>query len=82
MVSEYALLRGLGRLDVFPGDDVGVRNNLTRRLGLAVPLDYAGVQQAVRDGRPSAVSRTSTCCSNASMELAGSEDAAPPGRQR
>lgn len=26
--AEYALLRGLGRLDVFPGDDVGAQNNL------------------------------------------------------
>ena len=28
--AEYALLRGLGRLDIFPGDDVGARNNLQR----------------------------------------------------
>jgi DNA-3-methyladenine glycosylase II len=26
--AEYVLLRGLGRLDVFPGDDVGARHNL------------------------------------------------------
>jgi DNA-3-methyladenine glycosylase II len=39
--AEYALLRGLGRLDVFPGDDVGARNNLRRWLGLGEPLDYA-----------------------------------------
>lgn len=38
--AEYALLRGLGRLEVFPGDDVGARNNLQRRLGLSTPLDY------------------------------------------
>ena len=50
--AEYALLRGLGRLDVFPGDDVGARNNLARRLGLAVPLDYAGVQQTVARWAP------------------------------
>ena len=30
--AEYALLRGLGRLHVFPGDDVGARNNLARWL--------------------------------------------------
>jgi DNA-3-methyladenine glycosylase II len=50
--AEYALLRGLGRLDVFPGDDVGARNNLARRLALAVPLDYAGVRQTVARWAP------------------------------
>ena len=29
--AEYALLRGLERLEVFPGDDIGARNNLRRR---------------------------------------------------
>ncbi len=41
--AEYALLRGLGRLDVFPGDDVGARNLLGRWLDLATKLEYAGV---------------------------------------
>lgn len=50
--AEYTLLRGLGRLHVFPGDDVGARKNLARWLGLAVPLDYAGVQAAVSGWRP------------------------------
>lgn len=50
--SEYALLRGLGRLHVFPGDDVGARNNLARRLGREGPLDYAAVQEAVRPWHP------------------------------
>jgi len=31
--AEYVLLRGLGRLNVFPGDDVGAQNNLARFLG-------------------------------------------------
>jgi len=31
--AEYALLRALGRLEVFPGDDVGGRNGLFRWLG-------------------------------------------------
>jgi DNA-3-methyladenine glycosylase II len=43
--AEYVLLRGLGRLQVFPGDDVGARNNLARRLGIATPLDYDGVRR-------------------------------------
>lgn len=50
--AEYALLRGLGRLDVFPGDDVGARNNLARRLGLTVSLDYDGVTQTVARWAP------------------------------
>ena len=50
--AEYALLRGLGRLSVFPGDDVGARNNLARWLGCRGPLDYAGVQAAVSGWRP------------------------------
>ena len=50
--AEYALLRGLGRLHVFPGDDVGARNNLARWLNRREPLDYAGVQAAVRKWQP------------------------------
>jgi DNA-3-methyladenine glycosylase II len=45
--AEYVLLRGLGRLNVFPGDDVGARNNLGRWLGLPDALDYGGVHRAV-----------------------------------
>jgi DNA-3-methyladenine glycosylase II len=50
--AEYALLRGLGRLRIFPGDDVGARNNLARWLDRRGPLDYAGVQAAVRRWQP------------------------------
>ncbi len=50
--AEYVLLRGLGRLGVFPGDDVGARNNLRRWLGLPEPLDYAGVQRVVARWQP------------------------------
>ena len=45
--AEYVLLRGLGRLHVFPGDDVGARNNLRRWLGLTEPLDYEGVRRTL-----------------------------------
>jgi DNA-3-methyladenine glycosylase II len=45
--AEYVLLRGLGRTNIFPGDDVGARNNLQRWLHLAGPLDYAGVQRTL-----------------------------------
>jgi len=50
--AEYTLLRGLGRLHVFPGDDVGARNNLARWLECRRPLDYAHVQAAVRHWQP------------------------------
>lgn len=43
--AEYALLRGLGRTHLFPGDDVGARNKLQAWLGLNEPLDYQGVQR-------------------------------------
>jgi DNA-3-methyladenine glycosylase II len=45
--AEYVLLRGLGRTNVFPGDDQGGRNNLRRWLHLAGPLDYQGVQRTL-----------------------------------
>jgi DNA-3-methyladenine glycosylase II len=45
--AEYVLLRRLGRTNVFPGDDVGARNNLQRWLHLAGPLDYEGVQRTL-----------------------------------
>jgi DNA-3-methyladenine glycosylase II len=45
--AEYALLRGLGRLHIFPGDDVGARNNLARWLGLSGTLDYGAVQEVL-----------------------------------
>ena len=45
--AEYVLLRGLGRLHVFPGDDVGARNKLSRLFGIQTPLDYYSVDQLV-----------------------------------
>ena len=50
--AEYVLLRGLGRLHVFPGDDVGAQKRLARWLGRRRPLDYAGVQRAVEAWQP------------------------------
>ncbi len=50
--SEYVLLRGLGRLHVFPGDDVGAQKSLARWLGRSSRLDYAAVQAAVEAWHP------------------------------
>lgn len=38
--AEYTMLRGLGRLHVLPGDDVGARNNLHRRFDLSASAGY------------------------------------------
>ena len=43
--AEYVLLRGLGRVHIFPADDVGARNNLQRWLNITEPLDYQGVHK-------------------------------------
>jgi DNA-3-methyladenine glycosylase II len=45
--AEYVLLRGLGRLNVYPGDDVGARNSLRSWLKLRKPLDYNGVDRVI-----------------------------------
>jgi DNA-3-methyladenine glycosylase II len=49
--AEYVLLRGLGRTNVFPGDDVGARNNLERWLHLRKKLDYERVQRVLHKWR-------------------------------
>jgi DNA-3-methyladenine glycosylase II len=49
--AEYVLLRGLGRTNIFPGDDVGGRNNLARWLHLAEPLSYEAVRQKLHRWR-------------------------------
>lgn len=50
--AEYALLRGLGRLEIFPGDDSGAVGGLQRWLGLTEKLDYAGAQAVLRRWQP------------------------------
>ncbi len=42
--AEYTLLRGLGRIGVFPGDDVGGQNSLRKWMGLRRTPDYEKVQ--------------------------------------
>ncbi len=50
--AEYVLLRGLGDLSVFPGDDVGGRSKLRRWLGIREPLSYEKVQEVTSKWRP------------------------------
>lgn len=46
--AEYTLLRGLGRLQVLPGDDAGARNNLRKRLGLDPSAGYRELADLAR----------------------------------
>jgi DNA-3-methyladenine glycosylase II len=50
--AEYVLLRGLGRLHIFPGDDVGARNTVQQWLGLRKPLDYNGTRRLLAKWKP------------------------------
>lgn len=50
--AEYVLLRGLGRTNIFPGDDVGARNNLARWLKLRRELDYSRVAHNIAKWKP------------------------------
>jgi DNA-3-methyladenine glycosylase II len=50
--AEYVLLRGLGRLHIFPADDVGAHNKLGRLFGIDTPLDYEAVRRLVARWHP------------------------------
>jgi DNA-3-methyladenine glycosylase II len=50
--AEYVLLRGLGRLHVFPGDDVGAHNKLRRLFEIDTDLDYDAVKRLVGRWHP------------------------------
>jgi len=50
--AEYVLLRGLGRLHVFPGDDVGAHNKLRRFFDIDTQLDHAAVGGLVARWHP------------------------------
>ena len=49
---EYVLLRGLGRLHIFPGDDVGAHNKLRHLFGIDTALDYDAVHRLVARWQP------------------------------
>jgi len=50
--AEYVLLRGLGRLDVFPGDDVGAQNNVQTLLGLSSRPSYERLKDITAGWKP------------------------------
>lgn len=50
--SEYVLLRGLGRLNVLPGDDVGAQKNLQQLFELAKRPSYEEIKQLTAKWQP------------------------------
>ncbi len=50
--AEYVLLRGLGRLDTFPGDDIGAQNNLQRIFGLPEKPGYEEIKKLTSAWQP------------------------------
>lgn len=50
--AEYVLLRGLGRIDTFPGDDIGAQNNLQRFFGLDKRPGYAEIKELTSRWHP------------------------------
>jgi DNA-3-methyladenine glycosylase II len=50
--AEYALLRGLGRLDTFPGDDIGAQNNLRRMFHLDDKPNYEAIRKLTSAWHP------------------------------
>lgn len=50
--SEYVLLRGLGRLNVLPGDDVGAQKNLQQLLKLEARPSYEEIKQLTAKWQP------------------------------
>jgi len=50
--AEYVMLRGLGRLDVFPGDDVGAQKSLQNWLNLPAKPAYDEVKKVTEPWHP------------------------------
>jgi DNA-3-methyladenine glycosylase II len=46
--ADYALLRGLGRLTIFPSGDAGALNRMGRLIRARKPLDDSGVRMRLR----------------------------------
>jgi len=50
--AEYVMLRGFGRINIFPGDDVGARNRLFEWLGVTEAPTYDGVGRMLKRWHP------------------------------
>jgi DNA-3-methyladenine glycosylase II len=50
--AEYVMLRGFGRINIFPGDDVGGRNRLFEWLGVGDAPTYEGVGRMLERWHP------------------------------
>lgn len=50
--AEYVLLRGLGRINMFPGDDVGAQKNLQNFMGLDERPDYQRIKRITERWQP------------------------------
>lgn len=50
--AEYMLLRGFGRIDMFPGDDVGARNKLQALLGHSEQFTYERIKEITSYWQP------------------------------
>src|SRR5260370_26202017 len=50
--AEYVMLRGFGRINIFPGDDVGGRNKLFEWLGAGDAPTYDGVGKMLARWHP------------------------------
>jgi DNA-3-methyladenine glycosylase II len=50
--AEYVMLRGFGRINIFPGDDVGGRNKLFEWLGASGEPTYDGVGKMLERWHP------------------------------
>ena len=50
--AEYVMLRGFGRINIFPGDDVGARNRLFEWLGVTDAPTYDGVGKMIERWHP------------------------------
>lgn len=50
--AEYVLLRGLGRMNIFPADDVGAQNKLQKFLRLKEKPDYERIKRITLRWKP------------------------------
>lgn len=50
--AEYILLRGFGKIETSPGDDIGAQKNLQQLLHLGMKLDYQKISEITEKWYP------------------------------